>query len=81
MVTVLKLYIARGRQLGRSLSCELKGKPSQQDIPDFGAVLNDIDRTVDVRYMWAWPVDRTGRSAVVWPTGIELCLSGRSERA
>lgn len=51
MGTVLKLYIARRRQMGRSLSCELKGKPSQQDIPDSGAVLNDMDRTVDVRYM------------------------------
>lgn len=65
MSTLLILCIARGRKMGRSLLCELKGKHSQQELPSFGAVLNGLDRTVDVLCMWAWPVDQHVRSVGV----------------
>lgn len=45
----MKLYIARGWKMGRSLPCALKGKHNQQEISTFGAVLNGIDRTADIR--------------------------------
>lgn len=62
MSTVLKLYIARERNMGRSLPCEFKWKHIQQEIPSFGVVLNGMDSTANVRCMWAWPVDRLVRS-------------------
>lgn len=62
--------------MGRYLPCELKGKHSQQEIPSFGAFLK-IEQPM---YVSKPPVHRPERSVAIWPAGIELCLSGRSER-